>query len=169
MSKCESLMTGRWNAFTRASLVFLFVGCEQGRVTTYPASGIVRFSDGQAVRFAVVEFHSATSGPSPHAKLDDDGRFQLGTFAVGDGAPIGDYRVIVVQHFDALPAAPGRPRGQVAPIAHDSDTHGDVRVAPEYADYATSPLRAKVEAGAENNFEFVVTRPRRKLPALPSK
>jgi hypothetical protein len=141
----------------------ILVGCDSGRVPTYPVSGSVRFSDGKPVRFGTVEFDSQEPGPSPHAKLDADGRFSLGTFEPEDGAPAGEYRVIIVQHFDAPSTAPGS-RTVVESIAHQSDTHSDARVAPEYADYRTSPLRAQVKSEGENYLEFVVTHPRRKLP-----
>jgi hypothetical protein len=92
----------------------------------------------------------------------------VGTFASGDGAPAGEYQVIIVQHFDAYPVRPDR-RESVAPVVHDEKVHGDVRVAAEYADYAKSPLWAKVEPGVENKYDFVVTRPRKKLPAQAGK
>jgi hypothetical protein len=152
----------------RASAIVLaiLVGCDRSQPPSYPVSGSVRFSDGQPVRFGIVEFDSREPGPSPRAKLDDHGRFSLGTFAARDGAPAGEYRVIIVQHFDAPPTVPGS-RGHSEPTAHQSSTHSDARVASEYADYATSPLRATVKSDGENKFEFVVRHPRRKLPSSP--
>jgi hypothetical protein len=152
-----------WSIRAVATALALFVGCDSGRPPTYPVSGSVRFSDGQPVRFGIVEFDSRELGPSPRAKLDDRGRFTLGTFTARDGAPAGEYRVILVQHFDSPPTVPGS-RAHVEPIAHQSSTHSDARVALEYADYATSPLRATVKSDGENKFEFVVPHPRRQLP-----
>jgi hypothetical protein len=146
-----------------AVIYLLITGCQESRIPTYAATGAVRFSDGEPVRFGIVEFHSDKTGPSPRAKLDDNGQFSLGTFSAGDGAPAGEYRVIIAQHFDA-PAMPINSRPPAPQSIHDNSSHSDARVAPEYADYRTSPLRASVKSESKNRFDFVVTHPRRKLP-----
>jgi hypothetical protein len=146
-----------------AVIYLLIAGCQESRVPTYAATGAVRFSNGEPVRFGIVEFHSNKIGPSPRAKLDDSGHFSLGTFSTGDGAPVGEYRVIIAQHFDAPAMADGS-RSPAQQSVHDSASHSDARVASEFADYRTSPLRAIVKSDSENRFEFVVTHPGRKLP-----
>jgi hypothetical protein len=142
---------------------WLFVGCSESRIPTYAATGVVRFSNGEPVRFGLVEFHSEKNGPSPRAKLDDQGQFSLGTFTMGDGAPAGEYRVIIAQHFD-MPAMPMRSQPPTPQNAHDESSHSDARVAAEYAELRTSPLRATVTSDNKNRFEFVVAHPKRKLP-----
>ena len=147
---------------TAAVVCPLIAGCNDRHSPTYPATGSVRFGNGEPVRFGMVEFHSDKAGPSPRARLNDDGQFTLGTFETGDGAPVGEYRVILVQHFDA--PMPVGSQSKAPQIVHDSGSHADARVASEYADYRTSPLRAVVRSDGENRFEFVVAHPRRKLP-----
>ena len=142
-------------------VIFATLSSCSNRVATYPASWTVRFSDGEPVRVGVVEFRSE-NGTCARAKLDAAGSFALGTFANDDGAPAGEFKVIVVQYFDAPP------RNHVHTHSdHDEDeAHGhdhvtDARVASKFTDYATSPLRAKISADAENKFDFVVTYPQR--------
>ena len=144
-------------------LLLAAAGCGTNHVPTYRASGLVRFSDGQPVRFGIIEFHSEAGGPSPHAKLNEDGRFDLGTFTSDDGAPAGAYRVIIVQHFD-VPASASNPHLSSRTVIAHEETHGDARVAKQFSERTSTPLRAKVEADGKNEFEFVVTHPRRKLP-----
>lgn len=130
------------------------LGCS-GRVATYPASGTVRFDDGEPVRIGVIEFRCEENGLSARAKLDDTGSFSLGTFADADGAPAGTYKVIVAQYFNVPPH-------KHAHEEHDArhDHEPDARVAPKFSDYSTSPLRATISADAENKFHLQVSHPR---------
>jgi hypothetical protein len=132
-------------------------GCNSGRVITYPVSGSVRFEDGEPVRFGVIEFRPSGGGTSARAKLNQEGRFILGTFAADDGAAAGNYQVIVVQHFNIPPRSN---RGKMPPehAEHGQNPHTDARVAVEFADYDTSNLRANVQSSSENKFDFVVKR-----------
>jgi hypothetical protein len=151
----------------------LLCGCSS-RVATYPVAGTVKFDDGQPVRIGVVEFRCPQTGLSARAKLDDAGEFSLGTFATADGAPTGEYEIIIVQYFNAPPAGHvhshsdhnaddhGNPAAHIDD-AHDHDTHPDARVALKFSNYKSSPLRATVRADAENKFNFVVTHPKQPL------
>jgi hypothetical protein len=140
-------------------------GCS-GRVATYPVSGTVRFDDRQPVRVGIIEFRCPETGVSARAKLDDRGAFQLGTFAEADGAPAGDYRVVVVQYFNALPTKHAHTRddhNDHEPDGHDArdqTQEPDARVARKFSDYSTFMLTAKVRPDADNQFEFVVTHPK---------
>lgn len=74
-------------------------GCGDGRIRTYPTSGMV-LVDGKPADRATVIF-CPTSGPPdfmrerPWGTTDDAGKFELTTFDAGDGAPAGDYTVII--------------------------------------------------------------------------
>lgn len=140
--------------------ILLVSGCSSG-VAMYPVSGVVRFQDGQPVRNGVVEFRCAETRSVARAKLDETGAFTLSTFQEKDGAPAGDYQVIVVQYFDAPP--PGHNAQHAASArntrANSAPTTTDLRVAPKFASYATTPLRAQVGPGEKNTFDFIVTHP----------
>jgi hypothetical protein len=67
----------------------------------YPTSGTVT-RNGQPLEgvelvfFARDEANNLTQVPAPQGKSDSSGRFQLSTFAPGDGAPAGAYGVAAV-------------------------------------------------------------------------
>jgi hypothetical protein len=164
----------RVGSFTKLSLALLLsAGCS-GRVARYPVTGTIRFDDGQPVRIGVVEFRCPQSGVSARSKLDDRGMYQLGTFADADGAPVGDYQVIIVQYFNVPPTGHVHSQGEEDADeqhqnashddpAHNHDPHPDARVAAKFGNYSTSPLRAAVRADGENRFDFVVTHPAQPL------
>jgi hypothetical protein len=134
-------------------------GCHSG-TATYPVTGSIRFAGGDPVPFGVVEFRDEQSRRTARGTLNPSGEFTLGTFAASDGAPPGQYQVIVVQHF-AMPPIVKDARGSDA-MTHEHEAGADIRVAPEYADYATSPLRAEVKPQSTNEFEFIVNRYRKR-------
>lgn len=134
------------------SLLIVIAGCGDGRPALFPVQGKVVYSDGQPVRQANVEFVPQSIGPSPRGKTDHQGRFKLGTYESADGAPVGDYRVVVVQ---VLP-----PRGAelVRKLGEEHAAHGgriDV-VSLKHASPETSELNCTVEATQKNEVEFVV-------------
>jgi hypothetical protein len=129
-------------------------GCGS-RIATYPVTGTVRFDDGTPVPVGAVEFRNDQSRLSARAQLDNLGTFALGTFTADDGAPAGNYRVIVTQYFNAPPSN-ARVRMDAGHQAHDPDA--DVRVAADLGDFSTTPLRAEVRPDSKNHFDFVVKR-----------
>jgi hypothetical protein len=154
--------------FPGALLIGLPLACAGcGGIATYPVTGTVRFEDGEPVPHGAIEFREEESGLSARARLEKTGQFVLGTFTENDGAPSGNYRVVVIQHFD-LPPHANNPQSGGERIDHDHAPGADVRVASEFADFATSSLRAKVQPGSENKFELVVKRLRRpRSPVAP--
>lgn len=132
-------------------------GCDSDRVATYPVSGSVKFEDGLPVSHGAVEFREEETRLSARAKLDTNGEFALGTFTADDGAPAGNYRVIVIQHFDVPPRA-NHPQARGEQIDHEHDPGTDIRVSPEFANFSASGLQATVRPGSDNRFEFVVRR-----------
>jgi hypothetical protein len=73
-------------------------GCGAGKPLLYPATGQVAFENKPAGG-AVVWLHplEATdqAAPKPHARVEMDGTFQLGTYSAADGAAPGKYRVTI--------------------------------------------------------------------------
>ena len=125
-----------------ASLAFL-CGCDDGRVPVVPVSGVVEFPDGEPVRTGTIEFESAAHGTTSSGRIGRDGDFTLGTYEVGDGAPAGRHKVIVVQ----LVVDDGT-------ITHAVD-HGR-GVPPEFRSYDTTPLRATVSEEGEGVLRVIL-------------
>jgi hypothetical protein len=118
--------------------------------------------EGKPVAGATVTFHpeKKEQGRVATGLTDEDGVFQLQTFASDDGALPGDYRVTVIK-TEAL-AAP--------PVAGDREKHKEwmmktmfnrskpkSRATPlpkEYADPATTPLRVHVPSEGQVRFEL---------------
>ena len=68
-------------------------------MATYPVRGEVVFKDGSTLeRGGRVVFQLVGSDPMITAKgyFESDGKFELTTYSKGDGAPAGEYEVMVV-------------------------------------------------------------------------
>ena len=84
------------------------VGCSESHdgFNTYPVSGTVTV-DGQpafgakVVLIGTEDKFNEKGSPIPTATVEDDGTFRLTSFEVGDGAPDGDYRVIIIWEDEA--------------------------------------------------------------------
>jgi hypothetical protein len=112
-------------------------GCARtDRAAVVPVEGRVLI-DGKPAAAASVTFHPLAPGeaaPRPVGQAGADGRFALTSFAAGDGAPPGEYRVTVVCYR----AAPGR-------RASEGDDAPPRNLLPDrYARPDTTPLRATV-------------------------
>ena len=121
---------------------------------THPVSGAVTFSDGSAVSVGLIEFLPTAGGPSPRGVIQPGGTYSLTTYEADDGAPTGDYAVLVSQPQLAVGAM--RP----APEGHDDEHHngespGASIVPTQYGRRASSPLRATVSVG-DNRCDFVI-------------
>lgn len=124
------------------AVAIAIVGCSgrpANRPATYPVSGIVQFS-GSPVAGATVGFQSKQpQGRSASGITDAQGRYELTTFSRGDGAPPGDYGVIVLKYKETAAASGGEYRpvqGPEPPPEHE--------LPPKYAAAATSGLEATV-------------------------
>jgi len=79
-------------------------GCSKGKDpwdTTYPVSGKVTLKGRPVADADLVFFPEDDSFPGtvrPKAKSAEDGTFVVWTYAQGDGAPAGSYKVTVVHH-----------------------------------------------------------------------
>ena len=75
-------------------------GCgNKGRLPTYKVNGSVTADNAPAER-AIVIFCPVDPGPElgalrPYGITDSEGKFKLFTFNPGDGAPAGDYKVLI--------------------------------------------------------------------------
>jgi hypothetical protein len=129
-------------------LLVFAVGCGgAGLPRTYPAGGVVVYKGGQPLKGGSIQFESADD---PLLRvigtIEPDGHFTLTTIkdaAKAEGAPAGDYKVIV------QPPSASDPRGD-APAGHKG-------VAP-----ITLPKTYRVEANDNNTLriELPLTAPK---------
>ena len=113
---------------------------KSGRQPVYPVRGQVLVR-GRPAAWAQVTFHPLDDGGPdavrPVGHVDQQGRFRLTTYADGDGAPAGEYRV-TVQWF-------------LATRARGGDEYRSVNYLPaRYGRAETSGLRATVTPGAND-------------------
>jgi len=123
------------SAVAMAILAIALVGCgkQQGdRSTLYPAEGQVFVNQQPLAGALVVLYPKGESGvkvvPS-RAQTGPDGRFRVGTFAVGDGAPEGEYAVTVIHYPTQKHSDGGYAAGpNDLPKKYTSPTTTDLRV-----------------------------------------
>jgi len=79
--------------------LLVFTGCGDDRVARYPVSGQVlvdgKPAQGAIVIFCPVQGSEEVMRERPFSSTDAEGRFELRTLEPGDGAPAGDYKVMV--------------------------------------------------------------------------
>lgn len=120
-------------------------GCGDGKIPRYPVKGQVQV-DGQPAAGALVIFCPVAGSEGseefmrerPHATTDSDGNFELRTFMPGDGAPAGDYQVMVrwpTSGQGSSQSASGDPRDV---------TGGNDRLRGRYANPETSGIEVTV-------------------------
>jgi len=74
----------------------LAVGCGSGeKIPTYPVKGQITVNGEPAAHARVVLVPSDPNAPKPVGFAKADGSFELSTFGNNDGAPKGEYKVLV--------------------------------------------------------------------------
>ncbi|HVJ87627.1 MAG TPA: hypothetical protein VM452_18345 [Caulifigura sp.] len=119
------------------------------------AFGRITF-DGEPLRLGSILFVPTEPGPTAQANLTSDGQYVLTTYEPGDGAVIGNHRIMVISLAED---GQNRPEGSVElPVVSESgDPIPLISVIPErYGDDKTSGLTATVVAG-DNRFDFALT------------
>lgn len=131
----------------------VMLGCGDGdRLPTAPVTGKVLF-DGKPLAKAEIwlvptseAVKSAKITIRPYARTNDEGAFTMTSYLVDDGAPLGDYAVMVLP---ALPKA-----GTEEELATDTPAEGQPQAklaAPfprKYSDPTTSGLTFTVKEGS---------------------
>jgi hypothetical protein len=114
-------------------------GCREGKIATYPVTGSVTVGGkpflGARVMLVPVGGSEKFQKERPLGFTDAAGQFQLTTFVAGDGAPAGDYQVMV-RAADPDPRKPEQLQAY----------RGRPRIDPKYSSPETSGLTAKVDA-----------------------
>jgi hypothetical protein len=82
-----------------AALVPVLSGCgKSSRIPVYPVKGVV-YVDDKPAKEAMVSLHPREAGSHenyvPSGKTDENGQFSLSTFVADDGAPAGEFDVII--------------------------------------------------------------------------
>lgn len=118
----------------------LACGCgDDGRRPTYRTEGTVTLSDGAPLSEGWIEFQLAddTRAPTAKARIQLDGRFELGTYAEADGAIEGLHQALILPPFPPI-ADPGRAN------ATPPDPKRYPQINPRYRSYRTSGLKFTV-------------------------
>jgi hypothetical protein len=127
-----------------AVAVVLLASCGGGGPKLHPVRGKVLYLD-QPAQGAIVVFQPANStadSPMPSGTVGADGTFTLRTHPHGDGAPAGDYVVLVTW----LP-----------PNARELDNPKN-KLPPKYASPTDSPLQVTVKSGSNELEPFRLTK-----------
>ena len=139
----------RYSIVILAASVCFAPGCgDDGRLPTYEARGQVVFQDGNPLEGGTIIFESMDHPVSPRSLISPDGKFELGTYETGDGAPVGQYRVAIM------------PPSQTGGVDRD-EARPPAIIDPKYKDFEKSGLEYKVEAKDANEFVVKLDRPAR--------
>lgn len=111
-------------------------------------TGIVTYN-GQPLLSADVTFLPESGAQAATGRTDAEGRYALGTFAIGDGAVLGKHRITVLAFGPDRPLRPGE-TGSGIP---GELTRGDPLIPTKYFAPETSGLVREVVAG-KNEFDL---------------
>jgi hypothetical protein len=119
----------------------LIAGCGDGKIARYPVQGTVNV-DGKPASGAIVIFCPTSGGPEleklrPMGTADASGVFKLMSIKPNDGAPAGQYKIIV--KWPAQVSATADREGRGGNIGPD-------RLRGKYYNVDTTPLSATIEA-----------------------
>jgi hypothetical protein len=126
-------------------------GCGRQLPTLAPVSGRVSLGDDPVVQGRITFVPSDGRRPAT-AAIGADGRYMLGTFTAGDGAVLGEHRVVI----DVRSAGASQPTLLEEELRGGSVAGEFTWIVPEeYAAVSTTPLTAHVRSG-RNVFDFRV-------------
>jgi hypothetical protein len=142
----------------------VLVGCGGGdgakHVAVFKVTGTVTFQ-GNPLPRAIVTFSPKEGQPIAFGTTNDMGEFTLTTYTDGDGAAAGSYGVVVNKTVSSGPKTDAGHSTDPALAtvsshnASSSAASGSV-VPAAYSDATQTPLNAKVEPSAENEFTFEI-------------
>jgi hypothetical protein len=147
----------------------LAIGCPKSgpaRPKTYPVTGKVTLN-GEAVEGATVSFQAAKNSAS--GTTDANGIYKLTTFAAGDGAVPGQYKVAITKFEGGAPSggaaagSSGSASGELPADYKAPEEGGAQPAAPKnvlpskYADANASGLTATVTEGQNTAKDFELT------------
>jgi hypothetical protein len=122
--------------------ILAIVGCGDGRIPTYEVNGQVnvngRPAEGAIVVFCPVDPSAEVEHLRPAGMANASGQFTLTTFEPNDGAPAGEYKVLV-----KWPAP--TPAAQQREERPGSANKGPDRLRGKYYSFESTPLQATIE------------------------
>ena len=121
------------------TVFLLLAGCDT-QPATYLVHGMVVYPDGRPLTRGTVEFEAlGLKKPiTASGEIAPDGTFQLGTFAVNDGAIAGQHRVAVIADYE-IGTEIERPEMLPPPVLN-----------PKFSDFKTSGLEFTVKPASNN-------------------
>lgn len=129
-------------------LVVLGCGSGEDRRPVAKVHGKVTYN-GKPLQIGSLLFVPKGGGPSAEANIDRDGNYWMGTYALADGAVLGQHQVMITAFTSS--GGSGLPEDTVKANA------APVSVIPEkFADLAKPGLEIDVKEG-DNNVDFVLT------------
>jgi hypothetical protein len=143
----STLAAWRWRL---VALLILVAAAGCGGSKLYPVEGKVIFPDDTPLTAGTVEFGPVDKDAilAPRGEIQADGTFRMSTFKEGDGAPEGEYRVLVTPPENA---DPDRPR----PKSFD----------PRFTSFEKSGLKYTVKPGKNEFFTITVEKRSQKGPS----
>lgn len=135
-------------------IALVALGCSEGPAT-HPVSGRVELAPGRSVNVGTIAFIPSGKGPSARGALGAGGRYRLSTFGEGDGAPLGEYTVVISQPQLATGAVQAAPQEHLDEH-HDGSAEPTGVVPQRFSRPRESGLTAVVRPG-ENSIDFVLT------------
>ncbi len=144
-------MSFKLQALLAISFAAFLIGCGPGNPPTATVTGKVTYK-GEPVEGARITFAPDAAEASPaNGKTEADGSFSLSTFAPGDGAMTGTYKVAIKkEQMDESGAGAHSESGEV-PQASDEVKH---LLPKKYSRIETTDLTAEVKDTGDNNFVF---------------
>jgi len=149
-------------AAVSAATVFLAAGCGDGKKKLAKVSGVVKL-DGKALDGANVVFHPNDGGRPATGTTGTDGHFTLTTYSSGDGAQVGEHKVVITKpdQPSVAPPAPNDPKAMLdAMKEHENRRKAEAGkakpsiVPASYGDLQKTPLKAVVPSEGEIEFSL---------------
>jgi hypothetical protein len=149
-------------AAASVATMFMVAGCGDGKKKLAKVSGKVTL-DGKALDGATVVFHPAEGGRPATGLTGADGHFTLTTYTSGDGAQIGEHKVVITKSNQAevVAPSPSDPKAMMEAMkAHDARQRAEAAkpkpavIPASYGDLQKTPLKAVVPAEGEIEFSL---------------
>ena len=142
------------------SVLVVLAGCG-GDARVAPVLGVVTL-EGEPVPDASVTFMPKEGGRPAFGITDSDGKFELTTFAAGDGAVIGSHAVAISavdEQVSDKAEALGEEFGSLSELMQPKPQQKQTwRIPPVYSESGSSGLEFDVKRGERNQADFELSR-----------
>ena len=142
-----------------AAATALFVGCDS-KVKLSKVSGVVTL-DGKPLDGATVVFHPVEGGRPATGVTGADGRFSLTTYTSGDGAQIGEHKVVISKSNQPDVQAPSDPKAmeeamkeQYTKAKAEAKKPKAAAIPASYGDLNKTPLKCQLPTDGPVEFSL---------------